>query len=347
MSAPVIFAVPGDLNQPTGGYGYDRRIIAGWRDMGREVIHLALGATFPVPDRADIAAADAALAALPDGTTVLIDGLAYSAVASPIAAHANRLDLVALIHHPLSLETGLSPQVVAALRDSELAALTAARAVIATSQETARGLVENFAVDPARLSVAVPGTDPQPRSVAAGDPPVLLSLATVTPRKGHDLLVQALALVADRPWTCRIVGDDRRDLDWVAAIRALIAQAGLEQRITLAGVARDPQAELASADVFVLPSRYEGYGMAFAEALACGLPVVACHAGAVPEVVPDSAGILVPVDDVPALADALATLLDDPARRQSLGDGAHAAGRRLPGWADTARAIARVLDGRA
>lgn len=344
MSAPIAFAIPGALDQPTGGYGYDRRIIAEWRAAGREVRHLALGGSFPLPHAADVAAAEAALAALPDGTTLLVDGLAFSAVDSPVPRHGGRLDLVALIHHPLSLETGLSAAASAGLRESELAALRTARAVVATSQETARTLVNDFAVDPARLSVAVPGTDRRGRATGTGNPPHLVSLATVTPRKGHDLLVAALASLAGRAWTCRIVGDNARDPDWTAGIRKAIDEAGLQSRIILAGVAQDPGAELAAADIFVLPSRYEGYGMAFAEALAAGLPVVACRAGAVPEVVPDGAGLLVPVDDVAALALALARLIDDAALRRIMSDGAFAAGQRLPGWADTARAIAAVLD---
>ncbi|RJF89959.1 glycosyltransferase [Oleomonas cavernae] len=319
-------------------------MIAEWQAAGRTVRHLALGDSFPLATAGDIAAADAALAGLAPGTTVLVDGLAFSAVGSPIGRHARRLDLVALIHHPLSLETGLAPDIAAALRESELAALAQARAIVATSHETARGLIADFAVDPGRLSVAVPGTDTRGRAPARGNPPLLLSIATVIPRKGHDLLVAALARLAERPWTCRIVGDHDRDPAWTEKIRAAIAAAGLGARITLAGITRDPAAELQAADIFVLPSRYEGYGMAFAEALASGLPVVACRAGAVPEVVPDSAGILVPVDDAGALAAALALLLDDPARRRRLSDGAYAAGQRLPRWADSARTIAAVLD---
>jgi len=344
VTAPVVFAIPGEIDQPTGGYGYDRRMIEEWRAAGRSVRHLALGSSFPLPTADDIAAADAALAGLAPGTTVLIDGLAFSAVGSPIGRHAGRLDLVALIHHPLSLETGLAPDIAAALRASELAALKLARAIVATSHETARGLVADFAVDPGRLSVAVPGTDARGRAPTQGNPPLLLSIATVIPRKGHDLLVAALARLADRPWTCRIVGDRHRDPVWTEKIKAAIAAAGLGARITLAGITRDPAVELQAADIFVLPSRYEGYGMAFAEALASGLPVVACRAGAVPEVVPGSAGILVPVDDIEALAAALATLLDDPAHRRRLSDGAYAAGRRLPRWRDSAQAIAAVLD---
>ncbi len=340
----VAFAIPGDVEARTGGYGYDRRLIAELPRFGWAVDHLPLAAGFPRPDPEERAAADAVFSALPDGALLLVDGLALGVLDTEAERQAARVRLVGLCHHPLALETGLAPGEAARFAASERRALAACRAVIATSAATAATLRTEYGVPPDRIAVAPPGTERIGRASGAGDPPVLLALGTVTRRKGHDLLVAALERIRDLAWTCRIVGDDRLDPDWTVAIRGAIAAAGLGGRIVIAGRSDDPSAELLGADLFVLPSRYEGYGMAFAEALACGLPVVACRAGAVPDVVPEEAGALVPVDDVVALADALRRLVGDRAARRRAGDAAYAAGAALPSWQDTARLVALRLD---
>lgn len=330
----IVFAHPGDLDLRTGGYGYDRRIIAGLRDLGWTVEVLALGDGFPQPH--DRGRAEAALSALPDGTTVLIDGLAFGVLDAWAARDGGRLNIFALVHHPLILEGGADPAVEA----SERAALGHARGVIVTSPATGRDVARLFGVTEAL--VAVPGTDPAPRAPGRGDPPHILSIGTLIRRKGHDVLVAALAQVADLPWRATIIGT-ALDPAVAADLRDRIDRAGLERRIHLAGGVEDTRAALADADIFALASRFEGYGMVFAEAMSQGLPIVACHAGAVPEVVPPEAGILVPPDDPAAFADALRAMLTDPACRQRYADGAFAVGSRLPRWADTAATIADFI----
>jgi glycosyltransferase involved in cell wall biosynthesis len=346
LATDVSFAIPGDIDTPTGGYAYDRRLIAELERAGWSIAHLAWSPSFPFPDTIDKYLAAKSLAVLADGSLVLIDGLAYGALPELAEAEGRRLGLVALVHHPLALETGLAPAAATRLADSERRALAMGRAVIATSATTAETLMRDYGVPAERLQVARPGSEPAPPARgAAGETGVLhlLSVGTVTLRKGHDLLVEALARIADLPWRCTIAGSLERDRDIVADIRRRIARHGLEPRVQLLGAPPDLAPLYDSADVFVLASRHEGYGMVFAEALQHGLPIVATLAGAVPESVPASSALLVPPDDVAALAEALGRLIANSALRRQLAAGARASALLLPSWRDTARTVAEVL----
>jgi glycosyltransferase involved in cell wall biosynthesis len=340
---PVFFVYPGDLNTPTGGYHYDRRVIHELVQSGVQVQPIALSASFPNPNSQALAEAADCFAQLPDGALVLVDGLVFGVIDELVRAEADRLCWVALCHHPLALESGLTPAQQARLKNSEQQALALARAVIVTSQHTANLVMTEFGVPPELITVALPGTDRQGFARGQGEPPILLTLASLTPRKGHDVLVQALAEITDLSWQARWVGSPDLDSAWQAKLVALVARLGLSDRITLVGTVAEPTAEFQQADVFVLPSRFEGYGMVFAEALAAGLPIVAARAGAVPDVVPADAGILVPPDNVPALAAALRLLLTNPQQRKSMQLAAQAAAAELPTWAETARRILAAL----
>jgi glycosyltransferase involved in cell wall biosynthesis len=340
MSIPEIgFAIPGDLDTRTGGYGYDRKLIAGLQVRGFAVHHLPWRGGFPSPDGPALEAAARSLASQPDGRIVIVDGLAFGAIPALAAKEGERLQFVALVHHPLALETN-APR---AFQASEQEALRHARAVIVTSQTTAETLRHQYDVPIDRLLVAPPGTDPAPLAPRQGRPPHLLSLGAVTPRKGHDILVAALARIADLPWRCTIAGSLDRARDAVVKLRVQIEAAGLGGRVLLQGEEDDVGPLFAAADLFVLASRHEGFGMAYAEALARGLPIIGTLAGAIPGVVPREAGALVPPDDPAALASALRHLLSDHEAREAAASASRLAGARLPRWKATIDSVASLL----
>ncbi len=339
--------LPGDPATRTGGYLYDARIVAGLRANGRPVTVHALDDGFPMPEAAALDRAAATLAAIPDGATVVIDGLALGGMPDVVLAETGRLRLIALIHHPLAAETGIDPALRDVLFEQERRALTAMRRVIVTGCATAAALA-GYGVAGGRIGVVEPGTDPAPLAIgaAAGQPPMLLCVATLTPRKGHDVLVRALAGLEDLPWRLVCVGSDRRDPATAAALRERIAATGLSGRIELAGEVEAGRLAEAyrRADLFVLASHHEGYGMAFAEALAHGLPVIGTTAGAIPDTVPPDAGLLVPPGDPMALRAALRAALTDRALRDRLAAGSRTARDRLPDWAEAAGRFAQEVD---
>jgi glycosyltransferase involved in cell wall biosynthesis len=340
----AVFAVPGDPASPTGGYAYARRMFELLPREGIALSHLALPGGYPDPSAADLAKTGSLVAATPPDAVLLVDGLAYGAMPADLIEGFRR-PVVALVHHPLALEAGLTPDRQAALRASEAAALGLARRIVVTSPLTARLLVSDFNVDAAAITVAEPGTDPAARSRGTGSPVQILAVGAISPRKGFDLLVAALARVPDRDWHLTIAGSDDRDPRAAAALRAAIADAGLSSCVTLAGALEPAALDVlyGAADIFVSPSLFEGYGMALAEALARGMPIVASTGGAAAETVPDGAAIKIPPGDVAELTAALTTLIAAPALRAAFGDAAWHAGRTLPRWTDTASRIAAVL----
>jgi glycosyltransferase involved in cell wall biosynthesis len=341
------FAVPGDLSTPTGGYAYDRRMIAELRRLGWQIDVIDLGEGFPWPDEATRAAAQTRLLEVPAGRVIVIDGLALGVLPEAAIQLAGRNPLLALVHHPLALEWGLSVEQAGALRASERAALATVRGVVVTSNSTARLVASDYAVPAERITVARPGSDPAPLAQRSRDGVVqLLSVGAVVPRKGFDVLIAALATLSDLSWRLTIAGDRTRDRDAAAQLDADIARGALGDRITAPG-AVSPQrlATLhAEADVFVLASRFEGYGMAYAEAVAHGLPVIGTSAGAIPDTVPPDAGLLVAPGDASALAQALRRVIGDDGLRRRLASAARAAAPQLPTWRHSAEIFARALE---
>jgi len=339
------FAIPGDIELPTGGYMYDRRVLALLPQSGIEARHLPLPGSFPDPTLPDLEETARVLASVPADEPILIDGLAYGAMPRSIV-DAAKAPIVALVHHPLCLETGLSDARRRTLRALETDALEIAGRVVVTSDVTRRTLIGEFAVPERKITVAEPGTDPAPRAVGSrGGPLHLLSVGSVVPRKAFDLLVRALGTLRDAQWRLTIAGPIDRNAESLAALHAAIADTGLEDRIAIVGAvdSRRLAALYTEADVFIMASLYEGYGMVLAEAMARGLPIVCTTGGAAAETVPDAAALKVPPADKGALALAIGRVVGDAALRGRLADASWSAGQKLPRWEDTARIIAGVI----
>ncbi|MCY4592638.1 MAG: glycosyltransferase family 4 protein [Alphaproteobacteria bacterium] len=342
-AGPVRLVVPGPLETRTGGFIYDRHIAHGLEGLGRLDDVVCLQGAYPEPAAGELAR-DLALLGERRGMTV-IDGLCFTALAAARDYRPWPGQTVALVHHPLADETGPGEQARARLLETERRALATACGCIVTSAATGRRLAE-FGCGPGRVRVVPPGLErpaPGPVRSPGGGPLRLLCVATLVPRKGHDVLLAALAELSDLDWTLDLVGP-ARDRDWARHVERLVADHSCSGRIRLNHEVPDPAGFYRRADLFVLASRHEGFGMALAEALAAGLPVVSCRTGAIPGTVPEDAGILVPPDDPPALAGALRRVIADPALRSGMAAAAHRAGERFADWETTARRFAAAVD---
>lgn len=337
------FAIPGDHRQKTGGFIYERRLLEGLQASGRPVRHIVLPAESAAAEQSpEVRAEVARLLSLPPDLPLILDGLVFAAMPTEALGRL-ACPVVAMLHHPMGMEDGLAPALSRRLLAQEAANLAHAAQVVVTSEHTRQTYIR-LGADPARITVALPGYD-GPRNlprVEAG--PRILSVGLLARRKGHDVLIRALAQVADLDWTARIVGKTH-DPAVAADLAALIAGLGLAGRIELAGEISDEALSEAyrSARIFALATRYEGYGMALAEALCHGLPIVTCDTGAVPDTVGDTA-LLAPPGNAEAFAAHLRTLLTSQPARRDLGERSRRLGRRLPRWPQTAAIMGTVLD---
>lgn len=335
-----------DPARPSGGNAYDRRVCSGLDACGWSVHERAVPGSWPRPDASARAALVGVLTELPDGAVVLIDGLVACDVPEVLVPEAARLCLVVLLHMPLGERAAGDPVV----RSRECAVLAAAAAVVTTSVWSRCWLLEHYALIPDRVHVAAPGvdaTDPAPGTPMGGE---LLCVAAVVPDKGYDVLVAALAEITDLTWACVCVGSLTRDPGFVEHLLGQCRDSAVEDRITFTGPRTGGAltASYAAADLLVLPTRSESFGMVVPEALARGLPVIATSVGGVPEALgqlPDGSrpGLLVPPGDVAALATALRRWLGDVELRQALRQVARQRRTLLAGWDVTASRLCRVL----
>jgi len=338
--------VPGPFDTVSGGYIYDRRILEGLRARGHDAQVLELAGHHPLPDAAAGAAARDMLSALPEEVRPVIDGLGLPAFA-PLAEELVRRRAVALIHHPTALEHGAPQEDREALRGIERDLFPRLARLVATSPHTAQRLVAEFGVAAERIGVVEPGTDPAPRAEGSGGPgTAILSVGTLVPRKGHDVLLRALAALPDLDWTLTIAGAARRNPAHAQGLHALAEELGILQRVTFAGEVGGEALEALyrRADLFALATHWEGYGMAVAEALARGLPVAVTAGGAVAELVPAEAGAVSSPGDVVAFSKALRRMIFDEAMRREMAEAAWQAGQRLPRWEDRAAAFAAEIE---
>jgi len=364
--------VPGGIDdplEPSGGNTYDRHACRGLAGAGQTVREYPVSGAWPRPGPADRAVLHRILAGLTDDSLVLIDGLVACGVPDIVVPHARRLRLAVLLHLPLGDEQGCPPDVAASLTDGEGRTLRAAASVVTTSDWAARRVIALHRLTPERVHVAAPGVEPAPAAPGTDGATRLLCVGALTPTKGQDLLVAALARLAHRPWTCLLVGPLRRDPSFVAGLRASIERHGLGGRVRLTGPLAGEafEAMYRSADLLVLPSRAETFGMVITEALVRGIPVLAAAAGGVPDTLGGTpsrscggalnraadhaadrggvAGMLVPPDDVAALADGLRRWWDDAGLRADLRRCAARRGAALTGWEVTTQCLAQVLNG--
>jgi glycosyltransferase involved in cell wall biosynthesis len=336
----VHFVVPDgidDPSRPSGGNMYDRQLSRGLASLGWSVHEHAVPGFWSPPDAASFAALDHAVQGIPDGAVVLVDGLIASTAPDVLVPQADRLRMVVLIHMPLG-------------HKREGAVLSAAAAVVTTSEWGRGRLLELYGLAGDRVHVAEPGASAADLATGTATGGTLLCVAAMTPGKGHDLLLDALATMMDLPWHCECVGSLDRDPAFVEALRPRLLDGGLSDRVSFLGPKTGVELDrsYAAADLVVLASRAETYGMVVTEALAHGVPVVATDVGGVTQALGHGAhgvrpGLLVPPSDASALAAALRSWLSDAALRESLRRAARERRESLPEWSNTTSAIADVL----
>jgi glycosyltransferase involved in cell wall biosynthesis len=344
----VHVVLPGDIDDPatpSGGNRYDRQVCTGLAGLGWHVCEHAVCGDWPDADPGARAELASLLASLPDAAIVVIDGLIASTSPDALVPQASRLRLVVLMHMPVGA-------VSADLRRLEREALSAAAAVITPSGWSRQQLLDLHPLPADRVHVAAPGVDPA--AIAAGAEPggQLLCVAAIAPHKGYDVLIQALTGLAHLAWSLVAVGTLNRDPAFVDELRQRTRAAGVAERISFVGpcTGRELDIRYAAADLLVLPSRGETYGMVVTEALARGTPVLATAVGGVREALgraPDGSvpGLLVGPDDPNALARALRQWLTEPLLRRELRRSALVRRTTLTGWAITAKLISSALSG--
>ena len=346
MRKTAALVVPGNLDLRTGGYIYDRHVVDGLRATGWSVDVVSLDETFPRPTASAIADAEEAFARLPAGTVTVVDSLAVGAIPGILEQHRSRLRIVALMHLPLAAAIGIEEEAAAQFAIAERRALEAAALVIVTGRATL-SMIADYGVPPLRMVVVEPGTEPAPVARGSGTSRVeLLSVGTFNPGKGYEELLNALTAVPSRDWHLTCAGSLARHPPTVARIRALVEERQLDEHVSLVGElsADELEQRYNRTNVFVLATLGETYGMAVAEALAHGLPVVSTSTGAIPALVGNDAGLLVSPGDVQGLTHALARVIGDADLRARLSEGARRVRPTLPGWDQAVARIAGALE---
>lgn len=338
------FLIPGAFDTPTGGYAYDRQILHHLKQRAFPLVHVELGGEWPSPTAKDIAICESLFHSFSENTALLIDGLAFGAMPETLLKQAKG-PLIALCHHPLAYETGLDESRRNELHISEKAALAHARSVIVTSDATAGLLARDFGVPELNIVIALPGTRRMRRARGGGDIPHLVAIGSVSRRKNYDGLLEAFRQIADLSWRLTIAGRVEDE----GLMRSLLERTAANDwgdRVQFTGALPDDAIEtlLMEADLFVMPSHYEGYGMALMEAVASGLPCVTTDAVPSAKQVPAGGVVIVPSGASEAFGAALRELLKDPDARKNMAARAWDARSKLPDWETAADCVAAAIE---
>jgi glycosyltransferase involved in cell wall biosynthesis len=329
---------------------YDRHVCKGLPALGWSVHEHALPGFWVRPNAASFAALAEVVGRIPDDAVVLLDGLVASTAPEVLVPQAHRLRLVVLVHMPLGHRPAADGAGNARTREREV--LSAAAAIVTTSAWTRSRLLELYRLPDERVHVAEPAVDAADLVAGSAAGGSLLCVAAVTFDKGHDVLLDALATISDLSWHCVCVGSLDRDPAFVEGLRRRSLDDGLDDRVDFAGprTGADLDRSYAAADLMVLASRAETYGMVVTEALARGLPVVAAEVGGLTEALGQGAdgirpGLLVPPEDPAQLGAALRAWLGDAELRERLRRAARERRESLSRWSTTTSVIAGVLAG--
>jgi glycosyltransferase involved in cell wall biosynthesis len=339
-----------DPARPSGGNTYDRHLCCGLTSIGWLVHEHAVPGAWPRRSTASLDALARVVQRIPDNAVVVLDGLVASTAPEILVPQARRLPMVVLVHMPLGHRPTDHGGDQSRMR--ERAVLSAAAAVVTTSAWTRRRLLELYPLAADRVHVAEPAVDAAGLATGTTSGGALLCVAAVIFAKGHDVLLDALAEATDLSWHCVCAGSLDREPPFVEDLRHRLQDRGLAGRVAFPGplTGSDLDRSYTAADLMVLPSRAEAYGMVVTEALARGLPVVAAEVGGLPEALGHGdngirPGLLVPPDDPAALGAALRAWLVDAGLRERLRRAARERRESLSGWSTPTAVVAGVLAG--
>jgi glycosyltransferase involved in cell wall biosynthesis len=340
------FFLPDHADRTTGGHAYDRRMVEALRRMGHDAAIVPVRGRLPLADAAACDAAAAAWRDCPSPCIRVIDGSALAAFL-PLADALGATQMAGLIHHPTSLEAGFDEADHARLHATEQSILPRLARVVTTSETVAETLVDRFGVARTRIAVVGPGVDPAERSTGSGTTQCrILSVSALAPRKGHDVLLRALARLFDLDWHLTIVGTPERHAAHAAALHALAKELGIAGRVVFAGVVDDAALEALwrTSDLFALATHWESTPWAAMQALRHGVPPVIGAGGAAADGVTLKNGLVVPPGDVEQLSKALRRAIFDRDLRATMAAEAWQNGAALPDWSAQAERLVAALD---
>ncbi len=342
----IVFVIPGDINLPTGGYRYDREIINTWKETGIDVELVSLDGSYPFPSDKQKKIAIEEITSFPKADIAVVDGLLGGASPEFLQELSNSMPVVSLLHHPLCLENGLEDKQANTLETSERQGLEFVSSVITTSETTTKTVADLFGFKSANIHTVLPGVNRTKICQGSKNETLnLLCIGSVIHRKGHSVLLKALAKLTHLNWHLDCYGSTSFDEPLFSKLKTMITENGLSGKVIFHGAVDDQQIEdaYAKADLFVLPSQYEGYGMVYAEAIVRGLPIIGTTAGAIPKTVPKGCGILVEPENEEMLKQALEKLITDQALRLQYKENTIKAEPNFPTWQGSAKQFARIL----